>query len=307
MILVPGTTHVITWSKQLLSDTATYYVQAVIRDTRTNEVLETLDLTDVDGNYFRKAWTVVQDPTGFGREIEIQKTVYDDAEYTIPSSIYGRWLDQYTVLQIVPIGGPGSGAGGGGMDYNVIESILEKQLKLILGILLETINGSKVDLTGISEVVNSLKTGSQHEETIRGVHTSISEISELARGIQKLLPEVTNHMKVTRSESDTKTTQIKEMVQKAETAIAGILENVTPKLEKKIDAELTRVVDITAKNFEKLAEDLGNKVSLDLESQLSKPLKLNMPFDASATREEKPKEEKPLMNPRVDRLIKMTS
>ena len=134
-ILIPGTSHQITWSIQNLTDTTTYYVKAVIRDLRTNIILDTLYLTDLGNGRFSKTWNVPQDGQGFGRQIEIEKTVYEDSAYTIPSGLYGRWLDEYTIFNLanrLPSTG-GYGGHGTQVDYKEITTIIKK-LHLAQGI-----------------------------------------------------------------------------------------------------------------------------------------------------------------------------
>lgn len=130
-ILIPATTHIVTWVKQNVLDTATYYVKAVIRDKRTDAILETLTLTDLGSSArFSATWNVPQDPSGQGREISVVKTVYEDAAYTQVSAAYGSWEDDYLIYDLKQPGGTGGGAGGAGrVDYAAIRTIVEKSVE----------------------------------------------------------------------------------------------------------------------------------------------------------------------------------
>ena len=70
-------------------DTATYYVQAVIRNSRTNAIIDTINLTDRDGYRFSKEWQVPADPSGEGLVIDIVTSIYTDSGYTTKSENYG--------------------------------------------------------------------------------------------------------------------------------------------------------------------------------------------------------------------------
>jgi hypothetical protein len=132
MILIPGTTHTITWTRQNLLDEATYYVRAVIRDVRTDEILSTVTLTEIASGRFSGSWSVVQDKSNRGREIDIEKTVYEDSGYTTPSAVYGRWVERYTVLDIKQSNNTGgSSAQRHAVDYSLIAQMIENAVKRI--------------------------------------------------------------------------------------------------------------------------------------------------------------------------------
>lgn len=142
MYLIPGTSHVISWQKQNLLDTATYYVQAVVRDTRADQVLATLNLNDQGNGRFTRSWTVPQDPSGQGREISIEKTIYTDANYSEVSATYGRWTEQFIIYNLrapqhaAPVTVPE-------IDYERIQAMIDASV-------------AKVPQTDLSEVVGEL-------------------------------------------------------------------------------------------------------------------------------------------------------
>ena len=113
------------------SDTDTNYVQAVIRNARTDEVLATLNLTDKGNRRFSKTWQVKADPSGLGFYITITTTVFTDAEYTTKNSNYGEEMNTYLVDERKR----NFGGGGNDVDYKKIRNIFKEEkddLKLIL-------------------------------------------------------------------------------------------------------------------------------------------------------------------------------
>jgi len=129
MILLPGTVHYVTWTKQNLLDTATYYPQAVIKDKKSDTTLDTLDLTSLGSDRYGVSWNVVQDPTGLGREVSIVTTVYEDSGHTTVSGIYGAWETDYLIYELKPLGG--FGGGGGSFDVNEIRKIIREEIAKI--------------------------------------------------------------------------------------------------------------------------------------------------------------------------------
>lgn len=103
-------------------DTDTNYVQAVIRNAYTDDIIATLQLTDRGGQRFSKNWQVPADPSGQGFFISIVTSVYTDSGYTTKNSNYGDQENTYSVkddtLQ----------RGGGSLDSATIRRIIQEEL-----------------------------------------------------------------------------------------------------------------------------------------------------------------------------------
>lgn len=120
----------------LISDTTdnnTYYVQAIIRDTKTGSVLSTTNLTQ-DSNNGRRFFATVQaptDPSNQGRWVDITVTVYIDSGYSTKSPIYPETLNTYLVQErwSTVFGGNG----GVDVNYEKIEKLLKTFSKSIVG------------------------------------------------------------------------------------------------------------------------------------------------------------------------------
>lgn len=101
----------------LPTDATLYYVQSVLRDTTSNQVLQTINLTQDPNALYRYtgAFGAVSDPSGLGRPIDITTIVYTDSGHTVLSQNYAAAQFNYVVLQPwIPTLGSG---GGGSIDY----------------------------------------------------------------------------------------------------------------------------------------------------------------------------------------------
>lgn len=104
------------------TDSTTYYVQAVIRDSLTDALIDTVNLVDKGNRRFSKSWHVPPDPTGQGRDILITFTVYTDSGYSSKATTYGEKFDDHRIEHA-----PKNGGGGGGVDidYKKIQKMVD--------------------------------------------------------------------------------------------------------------------------------------------------------------------------------------
>lgn len=112
------------------SEVGTNYVRAVIRNSRTDATIATVNLTDSGGgsNRFTKTWQTPADPSGEGLWINIETTVYTDSAYTTKNSNYSIESRDILIMQRVnPILGMGGG-GGADIDYKKIAKIFRTVL-----------------------------------------------------------------------------------------------------------------------------------------------------------------------------------
>lgn len=113
------------------NDTGTYYVQAVIRDARTDALISTVNLTDRGSNRFSKEFQVPSVGIGVGRYISITTYVYTDADYTTYSDAYSRESDTYLIS---PRAAHLGGGGGPGADFyrGIFRKLMQEFLALFL-------------------------------------------------------------------------------------------------------------------------------------------------------------------------------
>src|SRR5574337_612585 len=79
------------------TDSTTYYVRAVIRNARTDALIDTVNLTDNGNRRFTKAWQVPADPSGLGFYIIVTTTVYTDSGYTTKAENYLERFEEHLV------------------------------------------------------------------------------------------------------------------------------------------------------------------------------------------------------------------
>jgi len=106
-------------------DASTYYVQAVIRNAYTDELITTLQLTDKGGQRFSKNWQVPADPSGMGFYISIVTSVYTDSGYTTKSENYGDEESTHLVSDVFALP---ARSGAGGLDSYTVRRIFKEEL-----------------------------------------------------------------------------------------------------------------------------------------------------------------------------------
>lgn len=108
------------------TDSATYYVRAVIRDSVSGATLDTVNLTDQGNQRFTHNYAAPQDGSGFGRYIDVTTTVYSDSGYTTRTGVYADESQTYVVKEYT-----GNLGGGGGSDvsYKKIREIVREEIE----------------------------------------------------------------------------------------------------------------------------------------------------------------------------------
>lgn len=171
------------------TDTNTYYVRAVIKNSRTNEIIETINLDDSgDGHLFLKPWQVVADSSGQGFYIVIITSVYTDAGYTV-KGIYGDKYDTYLVDERVNANLGFGGGGGPDIDYKrirkIVEEVCEKPEKTDLKPVLEAIRAIKMpDIKFPEQII-------PERIDLTGITTKLQEIEKIKDLVKSInIPEV---------------------------------------------------------------------------------------------------------------------
>jgi len=170
------------------TDSGTYYVRAVIRNAKTDTLIETVDLTDQGNRRFSKAWQVPADTSGEGFYILVTTTVYTDSAYTTKSGNYGEKFDTFLVQDRVnPNLGVG-GAGGPDIDYKKVRSILKEEIGSI-----PTPKESDVDLRPLTSAIHdlSVKVGTisrPQAVNLKPVLDALDAVKHAIQGIPKPEP-----------------------------------------------------------------------------------------------------------------------
>jgi hypothetical protein len=100
MTLIPGRNFTVVRQIANHLDSTSYYVQAVIRNAYTDEILATLDLTDKGAQRHTGDWRIPQDPLGLGFYVSIVTSVYTDSGHTTKSDNYGDEENTYLVAEL---------------------------------------------------------------------------------------------------------------------------------------------------------------------------------------------------------------
>lgn len=241
MILLPGTVHYVTWTKQNLLDTATYYPQAIIKDKKSDATLATLDLSSLGSDRYGANWNVVQDPTGMGREVSIVTTIYEDSGHTTVSGIYGAWETDYLIYELKPLGG--GGGGGSSFDVNEIRKIIREEIAKI-----EKPVIPEAKTLDLSPIIARLEAIDSKEVEI--------DLEPLKNALNGLKEEVANIDKSRFNNQEIMNTLIK------------FFDKEKSSLSQKTDEEMTYIVSQFKKIFEKSAEDVGKKLTVDAQTIL---------------------------------------
>jgi hypothetical protein len=112
-------------------DSGTYYVRAIVRNSATGDVLETINLTDSGSQRFVGSYHTGADGSGNGFYIDVTTYVYTDAGYTTASESYQVESNVYHVIQQW---NHAAGLGGGlEVNYEKVRRIVQEELgKLVI-------------------------------------------------------------------------------------------------------------------------------------------------------------------------------
>lgn len=289
-ILIPGTTHIITWTKQNLQDTNTYYVKAVIRNARTNTTLGTVTLTDLgSSNRFSGEWIVPQDERGFGVEISIVKTIYEDSSYSTVSAVYGAWEDRYLIFDLASRSTPnGGGFGGQVVDYEAIARIVKKTVqaelqslpkpeKQDLSTVVIEIDGKQASL--LERIKTLFAQNKQKELDISPIVQSLKTIEKKQSALEKTISEIPNTV-----QSSVK--QVEERMNNSvdERIVDAIADSVASFSDEIRSETSTAIKTLTEKVFDAVGK---------LDEKLEKPLEVMLRTSGKEEKKEAP--EKPEM------------
>lgn len=125
MQLSPNSLIPVSYTASIPGDTTVYFVQAVLRDTQSSNILQILNLKNVSSvpNRYTGNFIPVSDPSGLGRPIDITISVYTDSGHTTLSSNYQILQLNYTILQPW-IQNLGMG-GGLNIDYDKLQKMFD--------------------------------------------------------------------------------------------------------------------------------------------------------------------------------------
>lgn len=146
MQLHPRETFTIVRQIEDPTDPTTLYVQATIRNAKTDALLATLQLEDKGSQRFTKNWQVPADVSGQGFWISIVTTVYTDSGYSTRSPNYGEREQSWLIQQREVFNPNYPIPTGPDISYKKIESIVESVVEAKLKPLKEKKEEKRPDL-----------------------------------------------------------------------------------------------------------------------------------------------------------------
>lgn len=176
--LQPKENFVIVRTIQDPGDSTTYYVKAVVRNSKTDAIIDTVYLEDKGNRRFTKLYQVPMDVSGLGMFIDITTSVYTDSNYTTYSTTYGEENETYLIFdRFARIGG---GGGGADVDYPKIKKLITEGLGSI-----KPVTVTPTDLTPILKRLDTI------DKCVNEIEKSVNEM-EMPEGEKVDLTPVLN-------------------------------------------------------------------------------------------------------------------
>lgn len=156
----------VSYTVSIPTDSNSYFVQAILRDTQSSTILQTLDLVQ-NSSYslrYEGIFNGVPDASGLGRAVDITITVYTDSGYTTPSPNY-QVLN--VACEVIQPWLPTLGSGGAGVviDWDRIEKMIVKH----------KVEGSKLTSEDIAQTL--LARMPEYPQTdLSGIHSGIEKV-----------------------------------------------------------------------------------------------------------------------------------
>ncbi len=136
------------------SDTGTYYVQTVLRESGTGKLISTTKLTVTAGNS-RRFTGLIQaptDPSGQGYWIDATTTVYTDSGYTTVATNYAEQLDRHLIAERWSMALAVGGGAHSYVDYDKIGELVKGKLDLLPA----PEKAAPIDLTYLTNLLEQL-------------------------------------------------------------------------------------------------------------------------------------------------------
>lgn len=234
------------------ADTGTYYVRAVLRDTRTNETLRTVNLT-VDASNSRRFYGEMQMPDvkmNQSRSVDITTTVYTDSGYTSQSTEHQEICNMYIVAERWNEAMGFSGGGSGLTPKQVREALakvldareaekkpeekqpekkieLPKEIKKLLSDSIQSVKDAEKSLKKAIADSDSRESVSEAKKMLEAAVKSIPEAAKAA--MQMLLKDMQRSDRSESSENVSKA--VAEMKEAQNAIIEAIAEQFKPMVE----------------------------------------------------------------------------
>ena len=222
------------------NDTGTYYVQAKVRNARTDALLDTVNLTDRGGQRFSLEY-LAPSLSSDALYISISTRVYTDSGYTTLSDAYGQEIETY----LVDMRSKHLGGGGGGISADYFRKILREILAEVI---------KPVEPVDLKPLMAAIKAAGKREPAL-----TLAEIESIVLK-HKIVPQRVDHSAVLKAiESIVIPEHVPTDLAPVLDAIANIPEQVPTDLSPVID----EIKNHAAFNLEKLREVLADTASFN--------------------------------------------
>jgi hypothetical protein len=264
MQLIPSRNFTVVRQIANHTDTATYYVQAVIRNAYTDAIIATLNLTDKGGQRFKSDWLVPPEPSGLGSFISIVTTVYTDSGYTTKSADYGLEENTYlwATLQTT-YGGGGQQGFSEKFDYRRLRDIVTEEITKIPQVEIpeqkevpEPVMRWDEVLSKCDEMMNHMKSMPQEQKDDTEVLAKLEEISKLVNE-KEVTPETDLKpiLDKLNEENDTNELNHDEAKSMIDASTKKIIEAIPKEMLKAI--KKVKIVTATATHFSTDGKDIS--------------------------------------------------
>lgn len=235
----PGQPYTLSYFITDHTDTATYYVKAVVYDATTGEVLDTQVLTAQSTNtrLFSQRAQAPGDSSGMGRRIITVATAYTDSGYTTKSGNYQEQSEVYLVKKDQGVIGGGGMGGGFGTDYvkirEIVEAVFDKK---------EKEEALKEDAAKAIDAQDTGMSGmDMHDKTMSMCGDILKGITDVAKAVSDI-PKDKIDLDVLKSDFETIANLIKDKEVTEKTELEPVLN--------KLDVLETKVSELESSNAE---------------------------------------------------------
>lgn len=255
------------------SDSTTYYIQAVVRNSVSDAILQTVNLTDKGSRRFKASYQVPADVSGLGFYIDITTSVYTDSGYTTKSGSYADELEQYLVFDRIKPAMGGGGGGGESVDYKKIQKMIDKIVK-------EMPKFEKDDFSPIMEQLEKLKTAVSSIEMPEMEKIDFQPLLTAVVTAEKRIVTAIDEKEVT-PEAD-----LTPVLDKIETNVQDTLDGLSSLGDKieAVDVAITEYIDEyrTEQSAEEKMAKMTNAISEIMGSDIKSPKNMKKPLSERA-------------------------
>ena len=255
------------------SDSTTYYIQAVVRNSVTDAILKTVNLEDKGSCRFKANYQVPADVEGLGFYIDITTNVYTDSGYTTKSGSYADELEQYLVFDRIKPAMGGGGGGGSDVDYKKIQKMIDKIVKEIPPSVPTNFGPVMEQLQELKTAVSSIEIPEMEEIEFKPLLDAVASAEDR---IVKAIDE----------KDVTPETDLTPVLDKIETKIQDTLDGLSSLGDKveAVDAAITEYIDEyrTEQSAEEKMAKMTNAISEIMGSDIKSPKNMKKPLSERA-------------------------